>query len=204
MRKRFENGLAYWELPHVRHLPFVVAIQSFYGETSTAFTDAVAAAYLLGQQPDSDGLFDDPELAPLSAVLFSNSGTVAQFNRIGKQAGYGVDDVWLFRAGFYWDPTPGAVAPREFSYQVGTPGAPPEVFGQSLHVIHNPNANRPLAPTTLTGVRQTTRLPGQGGYVTTGADGFVPFASHTLVMEVRGSRSGTAQSGAIAPETDSD
>jgi hypothetical protein len=51
------------------------------------------------------GLFDDPELAPLSAVLFSNSGTVAQLNRIGQQFGYGVDDVRLFRYGVCYDPT---------------------------------------------------------------------------------------------------
>jgi len=95
MRKRFKDGLAYWEQPHVRDLPFVLAIQSFYEENSTAFTDALAASYLLGEKPGMAGLFDDPELAPLSAVLFSNSGTVAQFNRIGKQFGYGVEDVMI-------------------------------------------------------------------------------------------------------------
>jgi hypothetical protein len=49
MRKRFKDGLAYWELPHIRDLPFVLAIQSFYGESSTAFTGALAASYLLGR-----------------------------------------------------------------------------------------------------------------------------------------------------------
>jgi hypothetical protein len=184
MRKRFKDGLAYWELPHVRDLPFVLAVQSFYAETSTAFTDATAALYLLGEKSGSNGLFDDPDLAPLSAVLFSNSGTVAQFNRIGKQCGYGADDVLLFRSGICLDPTPGAVVALEFGYEVGTPGAPPEDFGQSLHVIHNPNADRPLPRTTLTGVRQTIRIPGRGGYASTGADGFVPFASHTVALEI--------------------
>ena len=163
----------------------MLAIQSFYAETSTAFTDAIAATYLLGEQPGSGGLFDASELAPLSAVLFSNSGTVAQFNRIGKQLGYGTDDVWLFRFGFCLDTTPAAVLPREFWYEVGTPSAPPENFGQSLHLIHNPNADHPLSPTTLTGVRQTMQLPGQG-VIVTGADGFVPFASHTFVMGIAG------------------
>jgi hypothetical protein len=134
MRKRFENWLAYWELPHVRDLPFVLAVQSFYAETATAFTDGVAATYLLGDESGGDGLFDDPDLAPLSAVLFSNSGTVGQFNRIGKQLEYGLPDVRMWRAGFCLDPEPGAVVPAEFGYEVGTPDAPPEYFGQSLHV----------------------------------------------------------------------
>ena len=88
-RKRFSNGLAYWEMPQVGELPFVLAVQSFYAETSTAFTDAIAVAYLLGETPGYPGLLDDPEFTPLSAVLFSNSGTVSQFNRMGKQNGYG-------------------------------------------------------------------------------------------------------------------
>lgn len=185
MRKRFEAGLAYWELPHVRDLPFVLAVQSFYAEASTAFTDGVAAAYLLGEKPGDDGLFDDPDLTPLSAVVFSNSGTAAQFNRIGKQSGYGVDDVRIWRTGFCLDREPGAVVPREFGYEVGTPDAPPEDFSQSLHVMHNPNADRPLPLAVLTGVRQTTRTPGRSGeLVVTGLGGFVPFASHTFVLEI--------------------
>ncbi|MGO9782021.1 MAG: hypothetical protein ACLPQY_19995 [Streptosporangiaceae bacterium] len=183
MRKRFSDGRAYWELPHVRDLPFVVAIQSFYAETSTAFTDAVAAAYLLGEQTGSGGLFDDPELTPLSAVLFSNSGTVGQFNRIGKQFGYGVEDVMILRYGVCYDPTPGAVAARQFGYEVGTPGSPREDFAQSLHVIHNPNADRPLPQATLIGVRQTARIQGRSESVVPGLNTFLPFASKTLVME---------------------
>lgn len=184
MRKRFEGGLTYWELAHVRDLPFVLAIQNFYAETSTAFTDGVAATYLLGEKPGDDGLFDDPELTPLSAVLFSNSGTAAQFNRIGKQAGYGVEDVRIWRAGFCLDREPGVVAPREFGYEVGTPAAPPEDFGQSLHLIHNPNTVRPLPRTALTGVRQTTRTVDRSQLVVTGLSTFVPFASYTLVLSI--------------------
>jgi hypothetical protein len=76
MRKRLKGGLAYWELPHVRDLPFVLAVQSFYAETSTAFTDAVAASYLLGKEPGDDGLFDDPELAPLTRRAEAHALTV--------------------------------------------------------------------------------------------------------------------------------
>jgi hypothetical protein len=185
MRKRFKDGLAYWQLPHVRDLPFVLAVQSFYAETSTAFTDAVAATYLLGEEPDSEGLFDDPELTPLSAVLFSNSGTAAQFNRIGKQSGYGVDDVHIWRTGFCLDRTPGAMAAREFGYEVGTPDAPPEDFGQSLNILYNPNADRPLPPVLLTGIRHTASIRNADGqFSVTGLSDFVPFASYTFVLDI--------------------
>jgi hypothetical protein len=188
MGKRFKDGLTYWELPHIRDLPFVLAVQCFYGASSTAFTDGLAASYLLGEQPGMAGLFDDSELAPLSAVLFSNSGTVAQFNRIGKQSGYGVDDVRIFRSGIYYDPTPGATEARQFGYEVGTPGAPPEDFAQSLHLIHNPHADHPLRQETLMGVRQTAWIQGKSESVVPGIDTFLPFASRTLAVEIGGQR----------------
>lgn len=182
-RKRFSNGLAYWELPHVRELPFVLAVQSFYAETSTAFTDMIAVAYLLGDMPGVPGLLDDPEMAPLSAVLFSNSGTISQFNRMGKQNGYGVEDVMIWRNGFCYNPTPGATLPIEFAYEIGSSEAPPEYFGQSLHLIHNPNADRPLPPESLEGIRRSTRAQ-DGEIITTAVDGFVPLASFTIVLEI--------------------
>lgn len=182
-RKRFSDGLAYWEMPHARELPFVLAVQSFYAETSTAFTDMIAAAYLLGEAPGIPGLLDDPELTPLSAVLFSNSGTIAQFNRMGKQNGYGADDVRIWRNGFCYNPTPGATLPIEFGYEVGSSEAPPEHFGQSLHLIHNPNADRPLPPGSLEGIRRSARAQG-GEIITTAVDGFLPLASFTMVLEI--------------------
>jgi hypothetical protein len=183
LRKRFSNGLAYWELPHVRELPFVLAVQSFYAETSTAFTDMIAVAYLLGGTPGTPGLFDDPEFNQLSAVLFSNSGTIAQFDRMGKQYGYGAEDVRIWRNGFCYDPDPAAVLPREFGYEVGSPEAPPEHFGQSLHLIHNPNADRPLLTGILDGIRRSMRSQ-DGEIITTAVDGFLPLASFTLILEI--------------------
>jgi hypothetical protein len=183
-RKRFADGSAYWDLPHVRDLPFVIAVQSFYAETATAFTDAIAAMYLLGDETGETGLFVDPSLTPISAVLFSNSGTVGQFNRIGKQLGYGVDDVHIWRVGFCWNPDESAVSPLEFGYEVGAANAPPESFGQSLHLIHNPNADHPLPSSALTGIRQTAWTPDRRQLVTIGAEGFVPFGSHTVVLEI--------------------
>jgi hypothetical protein len=181
-RKRFSNGLAYWEMPHTRELPFVLAVQSFYAETSTAFTDMIAAAYLLGEAPGIPGLLDDPELTPLSAVLFSNSGTISQFNRMGKQNGYGADEVRIWRNGLCYNPTPDATLPIEFGYEVGSSEAPPEHFGQSLHLIHNPNADRPLPPGSLEGIRRSARTQ-DGEIITTAVDGFLPLASFTMVLQ---------------------
>lgn len=92
----------------------MIAVEAFHGDSSLFHSVSFAAEYLYGThttgEHDSDGkltvtntpisghtldgktipsgLFLQPEAARLSAVLFSTSGTAAQFNRIGPQRGY--------------------------------------------------------------------------------------------------------------------
>ena len=79
----------------------------------------------------------------------------------------------IWRNGICYDPTPGATRPIEFGYEVGSSEAPPETFGQSLHLIHNPNADRPLPPGSLEGIRRSQRA--QDGEVVTIAVEVIPF-----------------------------
>jgi len=102
---------------------------------------------------------------------------------MGKQNGYGDADVIMWRNGVCPDPTPGAIRPAEFAYEVGSPEAPPEHFGQSLHLIHNPNADRPLPSDSLQGIRRSERAR-NGDIITFATDGFVPLASFTVVLEI--------------------
>ena len=128
------KGCAYWEQPHVKGTPFVLALQSF--DNPSALFQAVGArsTYLYGirdiAKHDShgtlildsqvvtehqhkgktlpSGLFAQPEAEHLAAVIFTNSATVMKFARLGTERGYGPDDVAMVRFGLMYDPEPNA------------------------------------------------------------------------------------------------
>lgn len=58
------------------------------------------------------GFFDLPNSEFVSAIIFSNSGTISKFNRMGVLAGYKPDNHYFFRQGYRFDPTLGAMQGR--------------------------------------------------------------------------------------------
>lgn len=104
-------GMKYWDLPHVAGRPLVLAIQSFHGDGSLTISSTPLAQYLYGlthhwyhdasgklivsTEPIDEhkagakripsGFFAQPNAENISAVLFSNTGTVAKFNRMGHE-----------------------------------------------------------------------------------------------------------------------
>jgi len=159
----------YWELPHCQGLPFVLAVEPFHDEDALALSDNSLSCFLYGLTQDGkwskDGkleiatealaqheiegksipsnFFGQPGAENISAVIFSNSGTLAKFDRMGYAHGYGNDSWILSRSGFsfVWDHD--AMDPALFAYDVGQP---PQVesWGQGLVVCHNPRAMHPL------------------------------------------------------------
>ena len=161
----------YWKLPHVDGLPLVFAIQDFHEPQSLGASGASLWQYLYGirarwyfddagelrieEYPVNEhreeekvvpsGFFSLPGAEHVSAVLFSNSGTVAKFNRMGYLAGYGRShDIGMLRVGICYDHAPNTDKPKPFSYVVGDPDAPIENWAQGLTLYHNPNAVHPL------------------------------------------------------------
>lgn len=57
------------------------------------------------------GFFFLPGAENVSAVLFSNSGTISKFNRMGLLAGFGAGRAQMIRKGFAYEPNPDAAAP---------------------------------------------------------------------------------------------
>lgn len=94
------------------------------------------------------GFFELPGAEHVSAVLFSNAGTVAKFTRIGVLAGFSGDDFTYVRTGFKVDPDPNAKFGRPFGVDVSDPEYR-EGWGDELQVFHNPRAERPLDPELL-------------------------------------------------------
>lgn len=206
--KRFDGDLPYWYLPQVQGKPFVLAAQSFHSDSSLFHSGTFAAEYLYGMrwnaQNDSSGalqiasvpieshhyngrsipsgLFAQDEARHLSAVIFSNAGTVAQFNRIGTQRGLGADDTYLVRSGTCVSLDPDASMPFEFHYLVGSDLAPEETFSQGIHVLHNPFCDEPLDDGSFGAATEHRLDISTGQVVTTHVSSFSPIGSVTYTL----------------------
>ena len=64
---------------------------------------------LLGPDQIPAGLFRDPAMSYLSAVIFSNAATLAKFNRMGFLAGWRPPGLKMIRKGILFNPAPNAV-----------------------------------------------------------------------------------------------
>lgn len=96
------------------------------------------------------GFFDLPDAENVSAVIFSNAGTIAKFDRMGVAAGYGADGYGYFRVGFKYNPDPKSVVGEAFHVDVSDPDYE-EYWTQEIQVFHNPNAKHPLPFEALLG-----------------------------------------------------
>lgn len=101
------------------------------------------AAHRYGEKEVPSGFFDLPEAENVSAVLFSNAGTLAKFDRMGVVAGFGAEGYRYQRIGLRYDPDPNAFMGRPFSEEVIAEEYE-EYWSQEVQVFHNPNAARPL------------------------------------------------------------
>ena len=155
----------YWESDTTQSLPIILAIETFHEQASLHYTSSALATYLYGTRHtyvwDGYGnlvivpqkvenhtfagktipsnFFGLQDANHISAVLFSNSGTVSKFNRMGQQGPYYNPKITLLRFGECVNPDPKAVKPDKFYYKVGDPDWM-EWWGQGLEMFHNPNA----------------------------------------------------------------
>ena len=163
----------YHELEHVKGRSFAIAIADFHESGSMVWSREALPTYLYGLRADVEGegahrraigtsianltgkhgipagLFRDPDFAHLSAVIFSNAGTLAKFNRMGFLAGWRPPGLEMNRRGILFDRTPGALEPIDFELTVGSDEYQSlwpwgEAWCQELEVFHNPRATHPI------------------------------------------------------------
>jgi hypothetical protein len=159
----------YWDLPHVRGRPLVIAIEGFDAQDALLFSSAGLTQYLyglrqsfrrdgkgqllidtepvtvhrLGEKEIPSQFFALPEAEHISAVLFTNSGIFGKFTRMGYQAGLHRGNVLVMRRGLEYDPDPDAALPQEFAYRLDeVPGEEP--WGSGIEIFHNPRAVHPV------------------------------------------------------------
>lgn len=106
------------------------------------------------------GFFDLPGAENVSAVLFSNAGTLAKFDRMGVAAGFNAPGHRYFRMGQRLDPDPNAVHGRPFTEEV-SPENCFECWADELQLFHNPKAKHPLRRNDFVGITQHTFEDGQ-------------------------------------------
>ena len=159
----------YWELEAVKKKPLILAVEAFYRPGPLYLADSALQSYLYGCQITGErdsvrnliivsrpidshrhgtkeipsGFYRLPNAENISAVLFSNSGTVAKFNRMGQLGRHRRSDIRMFRTGTCYNSDPNASEPMSFIYEVGDQRFP-ETWRQGLSMSHNPNAKHPV------------------------------------------------------------
>jgi len=156
----------YWERPWVTGKPLVLAIADFH-DSSPGLRNSVHAleryAYGLharltssvgeevryveeelakhvGRKTIPSGFFKLEGAENISALLFSNAGTIAKFSRMGFLKNP-VSGMIMARFGTEYDDDPKAIMPAAFSYFVDEEV---ENWNDEAVVLHNPYAKYPL------------------------------------------------------------
>lgn len=113
------------------------------------------------------GFFDLPDSENISAVMFSNAGTLPKFDRMGVCAGFEPESIRYFRQGFRFNPDPNASHGIPFVEEVGSEGYE-ESWSDELQLYHNPNAKYPIDPDDFPKITHHNFIDGK--FVSIGAD----------------------------------
>ncbi|MEO6751660.1 MAG: hypothetical protein ABIP85_07765 [Chthoniobacteraceae bacterium] len=199
----------YWDLPHMRGMPFVLAIHDFCGNDSMTWSAPAIEDYLFGLRASwrkdengklhitenkitehrwgnktiPSGFFNQPGAEHISAVLFSNSATLSKFNRMGKLAGFGSPEVKMIRVGVKHNFDPNATEPIPFRVEV-EPGKYSERWTEGVRVFHNSLALLPIPPGVFE--QCAHHFLKEGRRVAMLPDGFI-HSSRTMVLAPKSS-----------------
>lgn len=207
----------YWELEHVAGHSLIFAVADFHEDQSMTWTSPALLEYLYGVTHDftfddsgklvispmkietheyngkviPSGFFLQPGAEHVSAVLFSASGTISKFNRMGKLAGFGLPNQIITRIGVRHDHDPNASLPKGFMHVVQQ-GSVTETWAEGLSMFHNPSAAHPVDPDLFPGIAHHVLA---GGQVRSLLPEFHPYTSFTWNAMVRDEKE-------LATETD--
>ena len=195
----------YWEKPEVAGKPLLLAIMDFSSPASMMWTTTPLPLYLYGYDHDwthdnehliitprkvkehkwgkkriPSGFFELPGSENISGVLFSNSGTISKFNRMGVIAGFGSNKIRIFREGTAYYHDANAAEPYPFRVEV-TGGKYIETWVEGINVYHNPNALIPFSDSMLPGAAH--HRIGTDGQINSTIPAWHPMASCTSIFQ---------------------
>lgn len=124
------------------------------------------------------GFFDESLAENISAVIFSNAGTIAKFDRMGTVAGFGAMGFRYMRIGLRVNPDPNAIVGDAFSVDVASPDYQ-EYWTDEIQVFHNPKAKYPLPFNNMLGA---THHYFEGGMLRSLTPKDAVLSSYTLII----------------------
>ncbi|MEM1486438.1 hypothetical protein V6615_16490 [Oscillospiraceae bacterium PP1C4] len=159
----------YWIKDHCRNKPFIIAVEGFFDDfvqfetsnpllsilfgleivkgTDDLFYNTKKDFHIKGEKKIPSGLFFKPseewaDMDNVSAIIFSNAGTLPKFRRMGWKKGYYNQYQIIKRSGLKFNVN--NIYPDEFSFTLDKPTFK-ESWSDEIVVIHNPNAIHPLS-----------------------------------------------------------
>lgn len=205
MSIKFANALyskldkRYWELNHVKGKSLIFAVAHLQKPEGIYYSAKFLQEYLYGQRQTTagnsyvftpikehvyrdrrkpSGFFSLPGSENVSAVLFSDAGTLSKFNRMGKLAEFGNPDVRMIRFGQRYE-TSGSQNATEFKVLVQPPNYT-ETWSEGIYLFHNPAAKYPILPELFPDASHTTMKNGR--YAIYVPDRF-PIWSKTVIVK---------------------
>jgi hypothetical protein len=158
----------YWEKTHVQGKPLIIAIHDYHMAGSMTWSRGALVEYLYGKRVRAvevngemkvvetiiethnwqgktipSNFFNTENAENISAVIFTNSATITKFNRMGKLAGLGGENIKMMRYGTKLHPDPSSLKPLQFSADVDDSNYE-ENWSESVFMYHNPNALHPV------------------------------------------------------------
>lgn len=176
----------YWEMEHVKGHPLVFAIADFHEQQSMMWSSSALLQYLYGVTHDFNfdergqliisaikletfehegkkipaGFFLQPNSEHISAVLFTSSGTISKFNRMGRLAGFGLKNQRMIRSGVAHKHDDNSALPKGFVFEIEQ-GVVTETWAEGLSMFHNPKALHPVDVEMFPGIAHHRFVDGQ-------------------------------------------
>ena len=191
----------YWEKEHVKGHALVLAVADFRRSEDLGYCAPLLMEYLYGVRQHVDdgefafssikehtcggktipsGFFNQPDAENISAILFSDSGTISKFNRMGRIAGFGDPSVVMARVGERFAMRD-SEAPEPF--RVLVEGQYQGKLDEGIWIFHNPKARIPLERELFPDVAHVYLE--NGGFHVCLSDAF-PTWSKTLIFSSKG------------------
>jgi hypothetical protein len=194
----------YWEKEHVAGRPLVFAIADFHAKQSMMWSSTALQNYLYGVrhefEHDSEGklivsplkidfhehngkkipsgFFFTENAQNISAVIFSASGTISKFIRMGRVAGFGDPSIKIIFHGLCHKHDENSASPDSFWYEVGNDYT--ENWREGISLFHNPKALYPLSPDMFPDVAH--HFMQEDGQILSMLPEFHPYNSMTVMI----------------------
>jgi hypothetical protein len=201
LKRKLKKKHPYWAEPHMKDVPFVLALQDFHSPGSMRMIVPAATEYIFGYRhsfaggkkkiekiaghkfgklTERSGFFELPKSENVSAVIINPQGTLNKFARMGYLAGFRDERLKIVRRGVRCnDSNIENPMPTRFFNRVDDPSYS-ETWVEGMVVLHNPNALIPLDPELLPGARHEFLEP--DGNIMSLIPDFHPLYSETKIF----------------------